>query len=43
MGTLLDALGVEDRSLRGFGEGERVRAVSDLEPLFPKREVVAPS
>jgi methionyl-tRNA synthetase len=43
MGTLLDALGVEDRTLRGFGEGEPVRTVSDLEPLFPKRQVAAPS
>jgi methionyl-tRNA synthetase len=41
MGTLLDALGTEDRSLRGFGEGERVQAVGDLAPLFPKRDLAA--
>ena len=41
MGTLLDALGVRDRTLRGFGEGERVQAVGDLEPLFPRIERAA--
>jgi len=39
MGTLLDALGVEDRSLRGFGDGPRVERVEGLEPLFPKRDL----
>jgi hypothetical protein len=41
MGTLLDALAVEDRGLRAFGEGPRVERVESLEPLFPKREVAA--
>jgi methionyl-tRNA synthetase len=41
MGTLLDALAVEDRGLRAFGEGARVERVASLEPLFPKREVAA--
>jgi methionyl-tRNA synthetase len=41
MGILLDALAVEDRGLRGFGEGARVVEVAALEPLFPKREVAA--
>jgi methionyl-tRNA synthetase len=38
MGTLLDALGVEDRTLRGFGEGAPVQAVGDLDALFPRFE-----
>ena len=41
MGTLLDALGVEDRTLRGFGEGAPVQDVGDLEPLFPRIERAA--
>jgi methionyl-tRNA synthetase len=36
MGALLDALNVEDRTLRAFGEGARVERVGDLEPLFPR-------
>jgi methionyl-tRNA synthetase len=39
MGTLLDALGTQDRGLRGFGEGERTQQVQTLDPLFPKREI----
>ena len=38
MGTLLDALGVEDRTLRSFGDGAPVQAVGDLDALFPRFE-----
>jgi methionyl-tRNA synthetase len=41
MGTLLDALGVEDRTLRAFGEGQRVEQVASLDPLFPRIERAA--
>ena len=41
MGVLLDALGVEDRGLRGLAEGPRVERVASLDPLFPKRDTGA--
>ena len=38
MGRLLDNLGVDERGLREFGQGERVAKVRDLDPLFPRVE-----